>query len=374
MTTRTAGETARKRSPVARLLGAIAALLVLCSCSSPADPAEPSTTDVGGTPAATADVSFGVQQDSHYDFQKIEPMVERMRSMGLKWLRLQMLWENIEPDSPGTFNWPQYDLLFDKLRGSGIQVIAVLNGAPKWATKPDCRGDNGCPPADLQQYAKFAQAVVQRYGADVRAWEIWNEPNQQYAWNPSPDAQDYVALLRTAYSAVKQVAPGETVISAGLSPTGTLPGSFIAPVEFLEQMYRYGARGSFDAVGWHPYTPVADFGITEADNAWTQMSETPISARSVMESNGDAGKKIWATEFGVSTISGEASDDLQADTLSRAVRLWATYDFAGPLIIFNYRDRNVALDDPNSHYGIVRYDDTPKPAVPALTKALAEVR
>src|SRR5947207_2526952 len=78
-------------------------------------------------------------------------------------------------------------------------------------------------------------------------------------------------------------------------------------------MYANGAAGSFDAVGWHPYN--YPYGLGYANwSAWSQMSETSPSARSLMTANGDGGKQIWATEFGAPTgsASNEESEAAQA--------------------------------------------------------------
>jgi hypothetical protein len=287
----------------------------------------------------------------------------------MQWVRFQVLWENIQADGPDTYDWNAYDQTFAQLRESGIKPIGVLNGAPGWARVPGCRS-GGCPPADPASFARFAAAAAERYQGQVVAWEVWNEPNLNTAWAPSPDPLAYQRLLAGAYPAIKTADPAATVVSAGLSPAGYEEGVSFDPVSYLDAFYRAGAAGTFDALGWHPYLYPEEMGRFELDSAWSQMADTPVSARSLMVENGDGDKKIWATEFGVSTSPASYTEETQARTLAHAVQLWRTYDFAGPFIVFNYRDKAENPADRQGYYGIVHPDDSPKPAVAELEAAI----
>ena len=67
-----------------------------------------------------------------------------------------------------------------------------------------------------------------------------------------------------------------------------------------------------------------------------------------MINNGHSARKIWATEYGTFT-NGPLSDAGavqteagQATHLDTAMKLWKTYDFAGPMMIYELRDMNTA--------------------------------
>jgi len=87
------------------------------------------------------------------------------------------------------------------------------------------------------------------------------------------------------------------VISGGLAPAAT-DGTNYSPTSFLAAMYAHGVKGSFDALGYHPYSFPAVPDTYEPWSAWSQMTQTRPSIRSIMTKNGDSGKPIWITEFG----------------------------------------------------------------------------
>jgi hypothetical protein len=61
-------------------------------------------------------------------------------------------------------------------------------------------------------------------------------------------------------------------------------------------MYANGAKGSFDALGYHAYS-FRELPDTYG-SGWSQMAQTSPSPRSMMIRNGDGNKPIWVTEFG----------------------------------------------------------------------------
>jgi hypothetical protein len=297
-----------------------------------------------------------------------------MKKMDMSWLRFQMLWSNVQPNGPGSFHWDSYDQAIGDMRGSGIHLLAVLTMPPAWARASGCNSQYQCPPADPAAFASFAGAMVDRYKADVHSWEVLNEPNIDGGWGMAPDPAAYARVLKATYAAIKKADPTATVVTAGLSPAGTVPGKYIAPTEFLQAMYSAGAGGSFDAVGWHPYTvPSSPPGTFDQGSAWSQMSETTSNARSIMGKHGDADKRIWATEFGMSTAPSVGTQAQQADMLTSAIKEWSTYSFGGPLFLYNFRDKGTDGSDKENLYGLVNTVGTPKPAVAAVATEMKAV-
>ena len=182
-----------------------------------------------------------------------------------------------------------------------MSVDLIIDDCPPWAALAGTSGD-ACPqPASSAQYATFAAEVAARYAPQgVGLFEIWNEPNNAGFWAPKPNPAAYTADLVAAYAAIKKVDPGAFVISGGLAPEVT-DGTNISPIDFLTAMYADGAKGSFDALGYHPYSYPALPDTYETWLAWSQMGQTPVSIRSVMKSNGDSARQIWITEFGAPT-------------------------------------------------------------------------
>jgi hypothetical protein len=102
------------------------------------------------------------------------------------------------------------------------------------------------------------------------------------------------------------------------------------------------------------------------------MYGTSPSLRSVMTDNGDAGKQIWATEFGAPT-NGPAesfvSEQAQATAVTRAFQLFGSYKWAGPLFWYSERDLGTAATTRENFFGVLRNDFSPKPAFDAYKAA-----
>jgi hypothetical protein len=293
---------------------------------------------------------------------------------GARWIRMDINWDLIQREGPSAYNWSPFDRVVASAQARGLNILATILYTPPWARPSGTNGST--PPADLNSYAAFAAAVVHRYAPlGIHAYEIWNEPNNSRFWAPHADAARYTELLRLASSAIRTADPQALIVTGGTSPALDQGGN-VAPVTFLKQIYAHGGKGSFDAVGHHPYTTPGRPGETQAWNAWFQMTGARTSLRSVMAHNGDANKQVWATEFGAPTggpsgsYVGEAD---QAELVTRAFKLFASYDWAGPLFWYAPRDLGVDRSTREDFYGLIRNDFSAKPAFTAY-RSLAAAR
>ena len=123
-----------------------------------------------------------------------------------------------------------------------------------------------------------------------------------------------------------------------------------------------------DAFGLHPYA--FPYGITAVGD-WNQWQSMPKTEQ-ILVDHGDGAKKIWATEFGAPTNgpagSNYVSESTQADMLTKAYSLFASYSWSGPLFWYSERDLS---SDPNSndYSGIVRSDFSQKPSYTAYKQS-----
>lgn len=305
-----------------------------------------------------------------------------LQDLGVKWYRQGFLWKAIQPKSTAGYNWSKTDLMVDELSARGIKVMGVIAYVPDWAAAGDCT-DGFCTPANYAQFAAFAQAAAQRYkDKGVHHWEIWNEPNLPRFWSPRPNAAAYTDLLKQTSSAIKSVDPNAVVITGGLAPADTTVTT-ISPTDFLSGIYTNGGKNSFDAIGHHPYCFYPGFDCPNTNiawSAWSQMSQTGTSLRSIMAANGDSGKKIWATEFGAPTGGDPQTEKLsesdQAKMVTDAYSLWRTYDWAGPLFWYCLSD-TPNQPDPNNRewwFGLLRGDGSQKPSYSAYKNAALAAR
>src|SRR5690606_31915247 len=94
--------------------------------------------------------------------------------------------------------------------------------------------------------------------------------------------------------------------------------------------------------------------------------------RQVMEEHGDADKRIWATEYGAPTGKGDraVSAEEQAQFLADAHELWSSWDWAGPLLVYAWRDRGDDPSDLEDNFGLLTRDRQVKPAFHVLRRLL----
>ncbi|MTD99835.1 family 1 glycosylhydrolase [Paracoccus sp. YIM 132242] len=246
--------------------------------------------------------------------------------MGVDWIRIDIHWDLVQPTANGGFNWTLVDRVFNAIEAKGIKITAVLNDTPDWVN------DNLSSWSDQQAFGRFAAAAAARYDTVVDHWEIFNEQNKA---GITPQA--YTEMLKQAYTAIKAVDADDVVITGGTAAVPSTGNGMWGAVDYLQQMYAAGAKGYFDAVGYHPYT----FPLMPSNNAaWNGWQIMEDGIRQTMVNNGDGDKQIWMTEFGAKTTGGgvtvSAAD--AAQMLREAVDLAQDNAWAGPIMWFSYQD------------------------------------
>ena len=292
-----------------------------------------------------------------------------IKAAGARWVRFDVAWVDVQFGGRTYWAWGRYDRVIDAILAHGMQPIGTIAYTPRWARPADCTWSDKCAPANLDDYADFAAAVAARYAPQgARHWELWNEPNITM-WLPAPDPERYALLLALAYPRIKEANPDAVVISAGLAPYaawGDGTATTMNPLTFIDRMYRAGAAGAFDVLGFHPYNfPYGPLNPHPA-SAWNQLQGTEPSVRSLMVQNGDAGKQVWATEFGYPTCTatgeGCVTEEEQATLLGDSLRAWRSYPWAGVMLWYDLVDAG-ASDTAYNRFGLVRQDFSEKPAL-----------
>lgn len=281
--------------------------------------------------------------------------VDAMAATGARWIRLGARWGLIER-RPGEYDWSTLDRLVEAAVEHGMSVLGFASGPPEWQAAPGCRTTN-CAPRDLAAYARFLATAATRYAPlGVRHWEVWNEPNLAEFWSPRPDPAAYAELQRLAYAEITAAVPTAVVITGGLAPAGN-GGGDVEPLRFMEEVYRYGAQGYFDAVGVHPYAfPYRP--STAAD--YNTFLKVP-ALHQLMAAHGDGSKLIWGTEVGAPTRGTRGvGEDGQARWLAEYYETWNGWSFTGPLLWYEVRDAGGSGHDIDS-FGLLRPDRSPKP-------------
>jgi hypothetical protein len=308
--------------------------------------------------------------------QQLNAELQDIASVGFTWIRTDIDWSEVQPNDAVHYDWAGYDAVVAAASAHHLHVLGVLAYTPTWARPYNCSDSPKCAPDKISDYVTFAKAAAARYGPrGVFDWEIWNEPNFGF-WEPTPNATIYTTMLKMTYKAVKSVSSNAHIITGGLAPAADSANS-IAPRTFLQQMYLNGARGYFDAVGDHPYSYPAPPDVLYDWSGWSQMADTPVSLRSIMQANGDGNKAIWITEFGAPTsgfgVAASLTDfranldakyvdeQYQSAIAQQAIATYKTDTWAGPMFWYSYKDLGTSQDTNENFFGIVRADGTQKP-------------
>ncbi|MDQ1467116.1 MAG: polysaccharide biosynthesis protein PslG [Actinomycetota bacterium] len=277
-----------------------------------------------------------------------------MKMIGVHWVRATIPWSLVQLRGPNDHQWILVDRLVKTVQAEGMELVAIIDSPPNWAetSVPSVPGCTVTPPFKLQAYADFAALVAARYtSASLSALEVENSPNLTGVW-PKPDPCDYTSLLKNVYSKVKAVDPAILVLNGGVGGTKNTNGN-IAGSTWIDQLYKKGAGGSFDALSFHPYS----YPCTPSDGCSTRTWGALPTVRSLMTANGDGAKKIWATEFGSPTSGvtgdGHVDEATQSSIMVDAMQRWVSYSWGGPFFVYEYRDFGTDVADKSDWFGIV---------------------
>ncbi|MFZ0934242.1 MAG: carbohydrate binding domain-containing protein [Bryobacteraceae bacterium] len=206
-------------------------------------------------------------------------------------------WTSLEP-LKGVWNWQPLDTWVTAAEQHGVpDILLTLGQTPPWASSnPSDVNYVGAgapaPPTDNQDWRDYITAVAQRYKGRIRYYEIWNEPNDPTYYTGSVD--ELVELTKEAYGILKQVDPGNTVLSPAAYATG-----------YLEQLLQAGMAPYVDMIAYHFYE-------TPPEAAATDIANVNL----VMAANGLSAMPVWATE-GATGDNTTAPEDLAAAYLVR---------------------------------------------------------
>jgi hypothetical protein len=265
-------------------------------------------------------------------------------ALGVKWLRVDFWWHHVQTSQNGGYNWSLVDKVVNAAEPHGIEVVGILNGIGGKQSWVDASFASA---STREAFAEFAGAAAAHFGDDVNYWEIWNEPNMK-GITPA----NYTSLLKGVHTAINAVDSGDVVISGGTAATPQTGNGLYGAVDFLQQMYANGAKGYFDAVGYHPYTfPL----MPEDPKAWNGWQIMEDGIRQTMVNNGDGGLQIWMTELGAPTAGGghQVTQAEQAEILRQGVDLAEDASWAGPIMWYEYEDDGGSTSSTLNWFGLV---------------------
>ena len=255
----------------------------------------------------------------------LDQQMGTMAATGVQTVRVNFAWRHLNP-SKGHYDWDASDRLVAAAARNRLRVLPTVVLTPRWASaNPKSKFYANYPPRRTGLYAQFMEHLVRRYGPHgsffrkssgvpdipIRSWQIWNEPMQCFFWWSSPWWRVYVPMLKKAYRAVHKVDRHAVVVTAGLSGGPNVcrkgrpvksKGSHPDWVD-LRQLYRHGAKGSFDAIAINQYTNADGSRYTKGRATGVKASVNHLFQvaqynRYEMRRAHDKPRQIYLTEFG----------------------------------------------------------------------------
>lgn len=376
--------------------------------------------------AATPNDAIGIDHIS-YGNESFDPKTtaERYRwarESGAGWNRWVLYWHEIE-QNPGVFDFGKTDATVAADSANGLKVLGILMGTPYWAAEgattqglpPPAVGQRGYPeatrlqaaelqsaspttfaPRGLDQpafadgtdtpavgkpinennpWARYVQRAVSRYKGKITAWEIWNEPDfrpvaaTNYFGFWSGSIEGYARILKVAHAVIRATDPSATVVMGGMA--------YWFQQDYFPRLLAVIARDPsaaahgfyFDATAWHWYGQAS------------LLYDRTLWVREHLRRYGLQDKRIWITETMLSVCDDPPSKerDIRCDKgiargnpQHQADFVWQAlaYAFAaGVERVFLFQ----LYDDghgPGENHGLIRNDNTPRPAFTAAKTAI----
>jgi O-antigen ligase len=211
-----------------------------------------------------------------------------VRANGYNIAKQPFFYQSSEP-----YDWELSDRLYAAAEEAGVTLVPLLDGDP---------ANDYAPPADPADFARWAGAFARRYGDQVHAYFIWDEPNLTSHWGlQDVNPRAYAALLSASAAAIRAADASAIVVAAPLAPTVETGPENLAEPLFLRELYEGGAASAFDVVAAKPY----GFDSSPLDRTVSHdvlNFSRVILLRETMEAYGDGEKAIWAGNFGWNSL------------------------------------------------------------------------
>lgn len=317
----------------------------------------------------------------------------RLRRAGVRAIRLDIVWSEVEqPD--GRFDFSRFDEEVLAIRAAGLRVIGLLGyGHPRYSDAGGVTAGTPLggglppfgigsaryfPPRDPRSFARFASEAARHYGAEILAWEIWNEQNLGWRfWSPREDPAAYARLLCATRAALRRADPSTPVVFGGVFYPAVADLPHMSGPTFLERAYRShpDLGRCFDVLAYHPYA--YPFTSPELD---VPVRGSVLAAAdrmgAVLRRHGDGRKPLWITEVGWPTHDRAYGVD-EAKQAQYVARMQAA-SFAGGVRLLNWYTYGDEPDptgaNQEAHFGFFRADGSAKPAYRALRTSWRALR
>ena len=240
----------------------------------------------------------------------------RLWDAGIAWGQVQQ--------KKKTYWWAGMDAAIAAANAQGMSITYVLGSTPKWAQKKKPKGNypyggTGAANPDMDVWKAWVKKVVQRYGASIDAYQIWNEANLADFYDGSP--KQMAKLTKEAHKIIRKYDPSAKVVAASSTVRLTKSYNRFFP-EYLKQLKKQ--KWPVDAIAVHTYPPGKDTPgdrLKLLDKVKKDMKKGKVPSR----------VELWDTEvnYGIKgpgkvkgqTITGGTAADWTASTFLDSILL-----------------------------------------------------
>lgn len=267
-----------------------------------------------------------------------------LREAGVGFVRIFPEWAHIQPRE-SEWDFSLSDKIVKSAEENGLSILGIfLYLAPWVSAKPP--STRAFPIRDIRYWRDYVREVVERYGKNIRYWEIYNE-FASFSENGTP--KDYAELVVNAYKVIKEIAPHCKV--------GMNWNEF--DLSSLQKVIELGAGGHFDFVCVHPYA-ILDRVMKGREEAILGMINNFKRMLRLTGQKEDI--PLWVTEIGMPAREESASEQRQATALVKAYVLCLVQ---GVEKVFWFEGRGPFYGEEGS-FGILRGSWEKRPAFYAL--------
>jgi len=308
----------------------------------------PSFTPPGQSPwAIDAGFSWGIIQRGPARAKRIADLLYRI---GLRRTRDRMSMSQTMKER-GQLTLGHYAEAAQLQREAGLDVYTIIHDIPSWmAVEPDRPPAWKQPPGDLRDFYGWFKAAAGEMSETVDSWELWNEPDISFF---AGRAEEYAALVKAGYLGIKAGHPDANVLLGS-------PAHALGP--WFTLAYESGLADYYDTFNFHTYREPA-----------TIPGDMAVF-RGLQQQFG-VDRPIWLTETGSTSdrvngdyLPGERAQ--AADYVKRyAIAADQRIEYVFAFYLQEWRQQGAPP------YGVIRPDDTPRPALVALatlTRMLGE--